>query len=127
MAARGPQNGRRVYPLVLARSRQLSVNKFFDPSALSMRKVYDGEKKEKKKQKIMSFLVATNVVANRPPERRMLMPKNTAKRHVHSSICMSCKDSFLRFSFFQVMIIFKVIIIESSLYLWAPSFCRSSS
>ena len=36
-----------------------------------MRKVDDGEKKEKKKKrKIMTFLVATNVVASRPPERR---------------------------------------------------------
>ena len=57
-----------VYPLVLGRSRQLSLNKFFDPSAPSMRKVYDGKKE--KKEKIMSFLVATNIVASRPPERR---------------------------------------------------------
>ena len=36
-----------------------------------MRKVDEGEKREKRKQKkIMSFLVATNVVASRPPERR---------------------------------------------------------
>ena len=33
-----------------------------------MRKVEDG--KRKIKEKIMSFLVATNVVASRPPERR---------------------------------------------------------
>ena len=33
-----------------------------------MRKVDDGKRK-KKKEKIMSFLVATNVVASRPPER----------------------------------------------------------
>ena len=36
-----------------------------------MRKVDDGKRKEKKKEeKIMSFLVATNVIASRPPERR---------------------------------------------------------
>ena len=37
-----------------------------------MRKVDDGEeKKEKKrKEKIMTFIVATNVIASRPPERR---------------------------------------------------------
>ena len=45
-----------------------------------MRKVDDGEKKEKKKEKrkekrkkkkkIMTFIVATNVNASRPPERR---------------------------------------------------------
>ena len=39
MAARGPQNG------------QLSLNKFFDPSAPSMRKVDDGEEKRKEKKK----------------------------------------------------------------------------
>ena len=39
----------------------------------SMRKVDDGkrkEKREKRKEKIMTFIVATNVVASRPPERR---------------------------------------------------------
>ena len=36
-----------------------------------MRKVDDGEEKEKKEKekKIMTFIVATNVVASRPPER----------------------------------------------------------
>ena len=32
-----------------------------------MRKVDDGEEK---KEKIMTFIVATNVIASRPPERR---------------------------------------------------------
>merc|ERR1711954_186458 len=36
-----------VYPWVLGRSRQLSLNKFFDPSTPSMRKVDDGEEKQK--------------------------------------------------------------------------------
>ena len=35
-----------------------------------MRKVDDGKRIKKKKKKIMSFLVATNAVASRPPERR---------------------------------------------------------
>ena len=36
-----------------------------------MRKVDKGEeKKEKKKEKILTFIVATNVVASRPAERR---------------------------------------------------------
>ena len=39
-----------------------------------MRKVDEGEKKKKEKEKIkekiMSFLVATNVIASRPPERQ---------------------------------------------------------
>ena len=52
----------------LRRSHQLSLNKLFDPSAPSMRKVDD--RKRKRKEIIMSFLVATNVIASRPPERR---------------------------------------------------------
>ena len=40
-----------VYPQVLGRSRQLSLNKFFDRSTPSMRKVDDGKKKRKKKKK----------------------------------------------------------------------------
>ena len=42
-----------VYPKVFGRSRQLSLNK-----------------KRKKEKKIMSFLVATSVVASWPPKRR---------------------------------------------------------
>ena len=49
----------------------LLLNKFFDPSTLSMRKGDDGgEKNGKKKKKIMMKIVATNVVASRPPERQ---------------------------------------------------------
>ena len=33
-----------------------------------MRKVDYGEKEKKKKQKIMKFIVATNVVASQPPK-----------------------------------------------------------
>ena len=61
-----------VYPWILGRSRQHSLNKILDPSTPSMRKVDDGEKKRKKKKrkKIMTFIVATNVIASQPPERR---------------------------------------------------------
>ena len=40
-----------VYPLIFGRSRQLSLNKFFNRSTPSMRKVDDGKKKEKKRKK----------------------------------------------------------------------------
>ena len=40
-----------VYPYVFGHSKQLSLNKFFDQSTPSMRKVDDGEKKRKKKEK----------------------------------------------------------------------------
>ena len=59
MAARGPKmpDGvwKGVFPQVFGPSKQLSLNKFFDPSIPSMRKVDDGEKKRKKKR--MLFLV----------------------------------------------------------------------
>ena len=38
-----------------------------------MRKVDDGEKKKKEK-KIVTFIVATNVVVRQPTDRRTLMP-----------------------------------------------------
>ena len=59
--------------VVIGHFEQLLLNKFFDPSAPSMRKGDDGEKKtgkkRGKKKKIMIKIVATNVVASRPPEK----------------------------------------------------------
>ena len=52
-----------VQPLVIGHFKQLSLNKFYYPSTPSMRKGDEGEK-------LKTFLVATNVVASRPPERR---------------------------------------------------------
>ena len=40
-----------VQPQVIGHFKQLSLNKFFDPSTPSMRKGDDGEKKVKKKKK----------------------------------------------------------------------------
>ena len=66
MATRGPQNGQQVF----GRSRQLSLNKFFDPSTPSMRKGRDEEKKVKKKGKKRKENNSKNsghyVVASRP-------------------------------------------------------------
>ena len=51
----GPKMADRVwkgaYPLIFGHSRQLSLNMFVDPSAPSLRKVDDGEKKKKRKKK----------------------------------------------------------------------------
>ena len=68
----GPQNGWRGLERFLGAPVISGSIKFFDPSTHSMRKVDDGEKKEKKgkKKKIMAFIVATNVIASLPPERR---------------------------------------------------------
>ena len=53
LAALGPQNGRRglkgVYPSGFGHSKQLSLNKFFDPRTPSMRKVDKTEKKQGEK------------------------------------------------------------------------------
>ena len=56
-----------------------------------MRKVDDGEKRKKKrKEKIMTFIVATNVVASRPPERRPTgTPHARANSEVGSKYVMS--------------------------------------
>ena len=47
-------------------SCQLLLNKFFDQSTPSMRKVNNGEKRKKR----MTFIVATNVFASQPPRHR---------------------------------------------------------
>ena len=39
-----------VYPWIVGHFRQLSLNKFFDPSTPSMRKIDDGEKKKNGKK-----------------------------------------------------------------------------
>ena len=46
---------------------QLLLNKFFDPSTPSMRKGRGRENKKIGKLKIMTEIVATNVVASQPP------------------------------------------------------------
>ena len=63
-APKWPMGSEKRLPLDFWRSRQLSQNKFIEPSTPSMRKVDDG-KKEKKR---ISFLVATYIIASRPPE-----------------------------------------------------------
>ena len=63
-----------------------------------MRKVDEGEgkkkkkekekkKKRKKRNKIMTFIVATNVVASRPPERQP-----TGTQHAHAKIKKNVKQ-----------------------------------
>ena len=75
----------------MGRSRQLSLNKFFDPSTPSMRKVDDGEekekrkkKKEKRKEKRMAFIVATTSLpaVYRPNDDRW----NTARSCQYSTM-----------------------------------------
>ena len=64
-----------VYSKVFGRCRQLSLNKFLDPSTPSMRKVDDGEKKKKrneKKEKNVVFSGHYVIASSRPPGRRPL-------------------------------------------------------
>ena len=69
MAARGPQNGRggleRCLPLGFWRSKQLLLNKFFDPSTPSKRKGLDGEK---------NVIASCRLPERRPLERRKFVP-----------------------------------------------------
>ena len=94
MAARGPQNGggglERCLPLGFGRSRQLSLNKFFDPSTPSEKRLRrrkkngekTGEKKREKKRKKEKtnensghYVIASSQPPERPPlERRTLVP-----------------------------------------------------
>ena len=54
------------YPKVFGRSRQLSLNKFFDPSSPSRRKGRDGggkktgKNREKKKKRLMKIVATTS-------------------------------------------------------------------
>ena len=72
-----------VYPQVFGHSKQLSLNKFFDPSTPSMRKGRDGGEKRKnggKKEKTDENSGHYVIASSRPPERqplerRMLVPK----------------------------------------------------
>ena len=64
---------RGVYPYVFGHSKQLSLNKFIDPSTPSLRKVDDGEKKRRKnrnKKEKNDVYSGHYVIASRPPERR---------------------------------------------------------
>ena len=73
-----------VYPWVFWRSKQLSLNKFFDPSTPSMRKGCDGgkkntggkkrEKKEKTDENSGHYVIASS----RPPERQPLERRTLA-------------------------------------------------
>ena len=79
MAARGPKNGRRGLERGLTLGFWALPSTFADLSTPSMRNIDDGEKKKKKKKKITVEIVATNVVASRPPngdrlQRRPLVP-----------------------------------------------------
>ena len=47
-------SGKGLYPKVFGHFKQLSLNKFFDLTTPSMRKVDDGEKKKKEKNVVFS-------------------------------------------------------------------------
>ena len=67
MPARGPQNGRRGLEWCLPPgSKQLSLNKFFDPSTPSMRKGRDGRTGEKKKIRMKIVATTSLPAVDRP-------------------------------------------------------------
>ena len=72
--------GKGVYPQVFGHSKQLSHNKFFDPSTPSMRKDRDGKRKEKREKKNREnsghyVIASSQQPEHRPMERRKLVPK----------------------------------------------------
>ena len=77
MATRGLQNG----PWDFGHSKQLSLNKFFDPSAPYMKKGRDGRKKTGGggKEKTDDYSGHYVIASSRPPKRRTLMPKYWSK------------------------------------------------
>ena len=85
MAARGPQNGRRGLergvPLGFGHSRQLSLNKVFDPSTPSMRKGCDGEVEvEEKNSEKKQFTIVMPVISHAPQWRPTGTPIARAKK-----------------------------------------------
>ena len=77
-----------VYPYVFGRSKQLSLNKFFDPSAPSMRKVRDGGKKtgKKKKKRLMKIVATTSLPAvDRPNAHRWNASRSRQKHQLRDS------------------------------------------
>ena len=81
-----------VYPLVFGRSKQLSQNMLFDPSAPSMRKGRggkknrggDGEKTEKDRWNSGHYVIASSRLPERQPlERRTLVPKTAPGALAH--------------------------------------------
>ena len=74
MAYRGPQNGRRGLERDLPLGFGVLQSTFSKKVFWSERSFYEKsrqQEKNKRKEKIMSFLVATNVIASRLPERRL--------------------------------------------------------
>ena len=68
-----------VWKGVIGRSDKLSLNKFFDWSTPSMRKGRNRETKRKNKTKIMMEIVATNVIASRPPNGDRLQCRSSCQ------------------------------------------------
>ena len=65
---------------VIGRSRQLLLNKFFDPSTPSMRKGRDGGEKKKKNEKENNGGNSGHyVVANRPPNSDQLQRRRSCQ------------------------------------------------
>ena len=100
MVARGPKIAKGVWkgvcPYIFRHSRQLLLNRFFNSSTLSMKKVYDGEKHRRRNEgegeekKRMLDILATNVVTNGQPKHRQ-----TVKPTARANSILSMSVTFL--------------------------------
>merc|ERR1711954_296698 len=96
------QNGRQGAPKwqrgsgkVFGRSKQLLLNKFFDPSTPSMRKGRDEKKREKKREKTDENSGHYVIASSRPPERRPLERRTLApKVGWWKSLMVECASLF---------------------------------
>ena len=95
-----------VYPKVFRRSCQLSLNKFFDRSTPSMRKV-DDEEKEEEKNGVFSghYVIASSLPPERRPlVRRTLVPKYHKVEYIQRlvfSVC-ACRMSDISWQKFRL-------------------------
>ena len=88
MAARGPKMAdgvwKGVFPLVWEHSRQLSLNKFFDRSTPSIRKVDDGKRKKNEKKRLMRIVATTSLPAvDRPNDDRCNVARSCQNPNSH--------------------------------------------
>ena len=79
-----------VYPQVFGRSKQLSLNKFFDPSTPSMKKGCDGEngkvkqKTGKKEKRLMIILATSSLPAVDRPNADRWNAARSCQNNLHS-------------------------------------------
>ena len=110
-------------PQVFGLSKQLLLNKFFDPSTPSMRKGHDGGKKngknggkktgKKEEKRLMEIVATTSFASSRPPERRPLERRTLAPKILSAACCRRTLPWFAKYQ--KVLSLYKVFAIRKDL------------